>query len=261
LIALPTSLGNVAQAAAELLGRTVIVASGVGAVVAAFALIWRFLAGTVGARAIALGRLGRLAAGVRPQYFIGVLGEPAFEREIEGVGTEFVFVTRWYYVAAYVNSGSVVAFLVTLRRRTRVRARIPDERGNWRSVKLSSLRFSSLESKPTAIAGWTGAHNFGYLEGHYYGNPGGYQTFLFGIRDAGIILGPMPYDELFASTDQEPILELRMGSRLDEFLASELVRQFRDHDNPNSYGVVGPSGYDLSISNLGVDVNLVRTLR
>jgi hypothetical protein len=52
-------------------------------------------------------------------------------------------------------------------------------------VTLGKTTMAAVYGLPMWVRGTVGARRFSYFEGHYFGNPGHYQTFVYGISDAG----------------------------------------------------------------------------
>jgi hypothetical protein len=129
---------------------------------------------------------------------------------------EAVWVDRDYYVHAIADMDETVhAYSVTSRsKRFHPRLRIPGGHGIERRWLIAKIRRSKWGTKRNPVvalrksrfhelgqlqqgAGWIGAHNWHYFEAYWYGNPGLYQWFIFGINDAG---GYGPWSEEMRQT-------------------------------------------------------------
>lgn len=145
----------------------------------------------------------KLAPSVRPVYVEQMFGQATFSRDIPnrnlipdeelspGSQDENKLVTAkvWMlgkdgYLTTWESGDAVIAYSLTAARwRFCPKIRVgPDVYG--RKIRLGWTRFSVLE-EPNAWRSFCGAHNFGYIEEHYFGNPGEYQTWMCGVSDVG----------------------------------------------------------------------------
>ncbi|MGW7008737.1 ETEC_3214 domain-containing protein [Streptomyces sp. NPDC054933] len=128
-----------------------------------------------------------------------MFGEPAWEHrgtltryETESATADVELVVRvWplgkmgYLVTWYTSADEVAMYGLSTRSRW-FRPRIsvgPDH-----SIKLGKSRLTELPAPPTGPTGGryaaVGARRFGYAEVHFFGNPGGYRTWIVGVSDA-----------------------------------------------------------------------------
>lgn len=93
-------------------------------------------------------------------------------------------------------------------------------------IRLGRTRFVEIESfaKPERIRSTLGARRFYYYEEYYFGNPAKYQTFLFGIGDAG-----------YSHRDHPGIPAL-----LSEGIDDPAIREFRQDAVINTYAITAP---------------------
>jgi hypothetical protein len=147
----------------------------------------------------------KLAPSVRPVYVEQMFGQATFSHDIpsrdlipkkeiapEGWDeNELITVRVWPlgrdgYLTTWEVGDKVLAYsLTTTRWRFCPRIRVgPDYPGHHR-VRLGRTRFSALDT-PDSWESFCGAHNYGYVEQHYFGNPGGYQTWYCGVSASGI---------------------------------------------------------------------------
>jgi hypothetical protein len=169
---------------------------------------------TLGRRRDRYKRLSRLGTGAQLNFFEAVLGEPpAIQRTVTGKAyidgdpddgplevdkdyLESIFLDRFFFVQTISNDDeTVVAFSITTRakRFNPVFTGVPDP--PWRQrlwltlrfgrrparlfrVKLGQTPFAELDD-PIFVQPWVGVRAASYSEGHYYGNPGYYQHYVF----------------------------------------------------------------------------------
>ncbi|TQF05536.1 hypothetical protein E6W39_29050 [Kitasatospora acidiphila] len=97
------------------------------------------------------------------------------------------YLTTWCTLA----DDTVVMYGVTTRSRW-FQPHVPV--GPDYSIKLGRSRFAELPDPAQRPTGGrfaaVGARRFGYAEGHYFGNPGGYQTWIVGACDSGAPMSP-----------------------------------------------------------------------
>lgn len=239
------------------------IAGGIVAAVTLLGLLRTAFNRTLGRRGEAQRRLSKLAAGVQINYFTSVLGQPAIKRADDDV-VEYVFVDRLFYVHVLTSPAddSVIQFAVTTR------ARRFHPRARWwtlnrsHQVRLGKTSFAQFGQTPERISGSLGAHNFGYSEIYYLGNPGGYQKYVLAINDAG------PVDHLDVEAFNE-ILVPGAGPTfdLDEAAAAALIdsevgARLRSSSRPNTYCVTALLEHAVLNAwlGVGVDVNAVRVL-
>jgi len=178
---------------------------------------------------------------------------------------ENIYVDRDFYVQALTDKdNTVLAFGVTTRKKW-FRPKLLSPGGYWRepglirrvlrlggrispifNVKLGKTRFSELE-QPVAVAGFLGAHNFGYWEAHWLGHPGNYQHYVFGVNDAR----PRAFDSTSVLFPTGASWELSWPDAAQtHFEKVSHLGTFRSAAAPNTYAVLGqtmsPDEYPLT---------------
>jgi hypothetical protein len=181
---------------------------------------------TLGRRHVAYRRLSRLGTNAQLSFFTAVLGEPpAMRRTIDAMVTrlaeeghrslrqvsfvECVYIDRWFFVQTLTDSDdAVMAFSVTSRKprfRPRLlspggtaspshsffRRRRPHSFKPFFDIHLNKSRFEQLP-EPGRVVAFLGARRAGYMEGHWFGNPGHHQWYAFAMNDAAPSSGGAP---------------------------------------------------------------------
>lgn len=242
------------------------------AAVALAGLIRSIYRRTLGRRRDRYDRLHRLGTNAQLSFFDAVLGEPAaMRRTIEGWVTRYddegqpyrepkdyiecVWIDRDYYVQAVADTDETIhAYSVTVRRKrfkprfrppggTGVERRWPLRRllGEYRfqpnkEIVLGRTRFAEL-GRPGSSACWVGAHNLHYFESYYLGNPGHYQTFVYGVNDAGAWAWDLPLGGDFYMHN----FSWGFGSGEDaDYDSMERWQTFRRGARINTYTVLSP---------------------
>jgi hypothetical protein len=158
-------------------------------------------------------QLRRIGVGVRVGYVTALIGSPAFTRRIgdqsisdetgdkrrSRPATEVVYALQDAFEQVIaIDDGDLddrpVALLAVTQRDLRFRPKLrnrgvfADHRGKP-ALQLGRATFASLEqavgATPNGLHGWLGARRSGWAESYYFGNPGGYQTFIVALNDAG----------------------------------------------------------------------------
>jgi hypothetical protein len=190
---------------------------------------------------------------------------------------ENIYADRDFYVQALTDKDDTVqAFAVTTRAR-RFRPKIVSpgfsshEPGWLRralrrqgrltpifSLRLGKSRFSEL-GQPDRVAGYLGAHTFGYWEAHWLGNPGNYQTYVFAVNDAGAE-GFHSATTLFP-LDDAAAWDIQWPDGVRDFEDLPNLHAFRRSAVMNTYAVLGPSmSLDDYPITYGPHVHHVRTI-
>jgi hypothetical protein len=173
-----------------LLGVLVVLLSSLITITGGISVLYKFYRSSLGYKRARRLDLRRLSAGVNINYFREILGSPVFVNVKEDK-RESVFVNKHFYVQAIADlTESVLAFSVTTRSS---RFNPVLKLGPYSAsrevlhVRLGRTKFAALDSfaKLTSIFSSLGARRFHYHEEYYFGNPGDYQTFIFGVNDAG----------------------------------------------------------------------------
>ena len=248
---------------ATLPGQILGLAALVTAITTLVNLLWRLytaLWDRIGRRRTLTRKLRQLSCEVNINVFEYHLGiPPQYVNSTEGtVGDnkhEYIFVLDDVYVQAIAASGRVICFSVTTRRQAF--HPVLEYYGAF-PITLGRTRFQDFGDEPSGVQGWLGARRWGYGEAYYYGNPGGYQTYVYSINDAGADSGAQNiaavFDEagyvafgLLNDSPNEGFAHPEMASWLDR----ESVRVFRQQAVINTVTVVGPQKEVRSILKLG----------
>lgn len=127
---------------------------------------------------------------------------------------------------------------------------------------LCATPFSALGT-PSGVRLNIGARRFEYTEVYYYGNPGGYQHFIWSFNDAGVgdlaAFGELSQASIYRHSDGIFVGEHGVESRLPTE-----IQNFRAQTSPNTFTVIGPTGKPLGLEQegwIGIDKDRVRTLR
>jgi len=172
---------------------------------------------TIGHKKRMLELVTSFKAGSNFAHFKSELGEPSITSSFKSGDSELredVFVMPNFYIVTYTDTnGKVVFYAATTRLKSFAPSFvIPSMQKDVEDTKvtLGKTRFSSLPFSDKFISHVTynkergeystdwdgnyvylcGAHDFFYYERYYFGNPGNYQTFYFGLNESGY--GKMP---------------------------------------------------------------------
>ncbi|MEW2497517.1 ETEC_3214 domain-containing protein [Streptomyces nodosus] len=237
-----------------------------GVLVASWTLVKTITEGwrrTIGRRRYLTTRLRKIAPGVRHDYVESLLGEPkwqstmtcthliAAERE-EGDDKDRkaeITIRTWplsrlgYLVTWSENDVVIMYGITTTSWWFRPRVLIDEKR-----IRLGKTPFAALNDTDEHRA-WLGNRRFGYLESHYFGNPGGYRWWYVGVNDVAYNAVPLSFDWFDDSHTQ------LLPDRRDAYRANAPI---------NTVVVSGTALYEelqdgsfFGIS-LGVDQDLVR---
>jgi len=190
--------------------------------------------------------LNHLATEVQINYFKKYLGDPVFiNYSKDRSQKEYIFVDKDYYVQAITNSDDkVLSYAVT----TRAKNFNPSYNDGTVKTLLGKSTFADLNknsSSPIVCYGFLGntTPSF-YFEQYAYGNPGNYQTYLYGINDAGY----WNWQELNSSYTEGKIIEKDIFSQtketgipVDLYDCNSIPQQFRSKAIINTYIVVSPN--------------------
>ncbi len=184
---------------------------------------------TIGFKRVLRRQILQLSAGVNIAHFQAVLGPQMFARTISA-RREHVFVNKYSYIQAITDlDGSVTAFSVTTRKSNFNPILVLGPfsiTGEVLQIRLGKTKFAEIESfaKPGGIVSSLGARRIHYYEDYYFGNPGNYQTFIFGINDAGYL------DHGHPPTPYQPALSVKDAE----------VKEFRERSVINTYTITAP---------------------
>jgi len=253
---------------------------------------------TLGRRKDLYSRIGRLGTGAQLAFFEAVLGEPAATRrtvtgkgyvdvpqegvaEVERDYCESFFITQDYFVQTISDDdGSVLAFSVTTRakrfnpvftgfpsasvsqplwRRLIFR---PRHEGLFR-VRLGRTRFGEFDH-PEFIRHWVGARVAAYSEGHWWGNAGLYQYYVFTASPVGF---PLPSGRLLEVAESlghrdYPYADYPDPSKSPLLDDTSWLAEFRNDSAITTYTVIGRylSPDHFPQTSYGPHIDDVRTL-
>jgi hypothetical protein len=208
--------------------------------------------------------LTSLAPNMQVDYFIETLGVPAF-REKRTNAEDLVWVRPEAHIRAVSEDGTVMVYSITTRKRrftpTFMRGHVITTEGDSLEVQLGRTRFGDVPFGPSGVYGQTAARRQGYSEIHYYGNPGGYMTYVYALSDAG--WQPPSSSGLTRALVNHPDIDVRAASDARDALPQldpELVAQ-RGPAAFNTFAILSPSWADR-VTDLGftpgADQDLVR---
>ncbi len=190
-------------------------------------------------KAVLYDKLANLAPETNINYFISQLGEAAFINTYKSGLREYIFVHKLFYVQAIVDkSEKVIGYSVTTRDKNF------NPRFSFFDIYLGKSTFQDLAKefgdsrKPDWLISYLGAHDLFYTEGYYMGNPGGYQSFFFGMSMAGY----SNENEYSVIPDyQTKDLTLSFGSLGEEELPQEIQTFLANNANTiNTYSILSP---------------------
>src|SRR6266540_1446330 len=139
--------------------------------------------------------LALLSCGVQVDHFQHVLGRPPqfVNRSEEHV--EHVFVLRDAYVQTVTDLNNKVLYFSITTRTPRFH---PTLEHYAHEVTLGHTTFEQLGyEQPDGVLASLGARRFSYSEAYYFGNPGGYNTFVYSMNDAGYTSGEGLIQKIF----------------------------------------------------------------
>jgi hypothetical protein len=204
-----------------------------------------------------------LVPGVNISVYQDKFGKPMFTQSLtEKNIKEYVFVNPHFYLDAVTNSSdAVLYFSVTIRDETfQPIFKSPGYPKNQPSfqITLGVSTFGDIPTLPEYIISFLGAHDFSYYETRYFGNPGHYQYFGFGLNQSGYFSSnAKAYISVFANN---ALYGERVWAITEQNLA--ILEDFRTKVAFNTYAVSAPSVVINNYAgfNLGVNYYQVRTL-
>jgi acetyltransferase-like isoleucine patch superfamily enzyme len=128
-------------------------------------------------------------------------------------------------------------------------------------IRLAKSIFTELDA-PQRVDAWLGARRFAYSEQHWLGNPGHYQTYVFAVNDAGVVIGELGrlLNRLMESERiQSPERTWQFDPGDDRIQTMHALMNFRKGVRINTYVVVGPNVTPDQVP-LGPDADVIRTL-
>jgi len=214
-------------------------------------------------KAVEYKKLETLHAGFTLAKFEEQLGPPIFqERDLEAKVTESTFQRSGYWVQTISGRGGTVLFFSITSCDI---AFAPTFKFAGGSVTLNKSTFASVGSGPLGsveskyfLSGATANSNF--LDIAFGGNPGNYQTFVWGLDDACISWLRL-YENLFTAK-LLPFPNNRFDFRGPPARGGVAVLRFRHRAVVNTYGEAAPGVQlsELGRFQLGVDRIKVRTV-
>lgn len=201
----------------------------------------RLYSETVGRRRSDYRKLRALACGVRTEYVTELLGEPVFLNYHESCrdGRHTEWVERIYLLkeccvqTCCTMAGQVAAFSITTMtakfRPVVFFPRTGEHAGQELVLGLHTL--DAVSDEPISADFFVSPHTWGYVEQHYMGNPGYYQTYALGYNNSSDV-GSFETTYLFEN-DLDAVMR---GSTIPVAALGE----FRKHSIPNTITTVGP---------------------
>ncbi|MGW5343388.1 ETEC_3214 domain-containing protein [Streptomyces sp. NPDC004050] len=234
--------------------------------------VWRL---TLGYRWHLIAQLRKIAPGVRHDYVEALLGEPKWqstmtctrladpeaeatkktrkakvERADEDRKVELTVRTwrlSWLgYLVTWCEEDAVVMYgITTTSWWFRPRVLVGDTR-----IRLGKTLLSAL-ARPEQHRPWVGNRRYGYLEEHFFGNPGGYRSWYVGVND----IGYQPVPPMLDWDDAETELNLMPDEKRDVYRARAPINTVVISGIALYEELQKGEFFDLS---LGVDQDLVR---
>ena len=204
-----------------------------------------------------------LVPGVNISVYQDKFGKPMFIQSLrEKTIKEYVFVNPHFYLDAVTDtSDAVLYFSVTIRdEKFQPTFKSHGYSKNQPSfqITLGVSTFGNVPTLPEYIISFLGAHDFSYYETRYFGNPGHYQYFGFGLNQSGYFSSnAKAYISVFANN---ALYGERVWAITEQNLA--ILEDFRTKVAFNTYAVSAPFVVinDYAGFNLGVNYYQVRTL-
>ncbi|MFA6408342.1 MAG: ETEC_3214 domain-containing protein [Candidatus Paceibacterota bacterium] len=202
-----------------------------------------------------LRKIDQLAASVNINLFFEILGSPVFINTSEN-RKQYVFINDLFYADATADlNGTVLMYTVTTRRSDfNPTLKLANAIA---AIKLGIDTFQELDAVAFGsgkVSSGLGNRRAFYFEEYYFGNPGLYQTYLFGINDAGSQKGTE------GGSVNGSIYNLGATETTDP-----RIQDFRKAAVINTFGVTAPYNNNLDEIGvnlrLGVDLDQVRTVR
>lgn len=189
-------------------------------------------------------QLNQLAIGVSEAYILSIFGAPTYGAIVDGSGW-LAWALDYVNLSVFFHSDRVDAFTVTLID--------PDYRFDMGSLTLGYFpaalgqsTFAETGGQPSGQTLSLGARRVSYSESHYYGNPGGYLTYILGFSDsspAGDL--PMPRDGAPASamaTGEFAELVADPTETNPTSAQQRVLDELHAKGRPNTVSVMGPGG-------------------
>ncbi len=144
---------------------------------------------TIGRRRAQSRILDQLACGSSLEFVESLLGLPQFLEKIDGREQRiYRLAGSWVVVELYERA--MLSFSITI---TDPRMYHSTERLSFGQlhVRLGRSDFADVSHHPSGERMWVGARRHGYLQHHYFGNPGGYQDYWLSHNMCGATTGPL----------------------------------------------------------------------
>jgi len=200
----------------------------------------RLYSETVGRRRSDYRKLRALACGVRTEYVTELLGEPVFlsngcsRRDDQHTD----WVDRIYLLkeccvqTRCTTTGQVATFSITTMtskfRPVVFFPRIGEHAGE--ELVLGLHTFEAASDEPISADFFISAHTWGYVEQHYMGNPGYYQTYVLGYNNSSFA-GTFATEHL-SENDRDAVMR-------GDVIPVSALGEFRKHSIPNTITTVG----------------------
>lgn len=195
---------------------------------------------TIGHKYKMLQRIEKLSADVNIGYFKELIGSPVFINDLENndneAKKEYIFVDNLFYLQAIADkTDKVLAYSITSRKsdfNPKIKFSSYQVGEKPILIELAKSRFSELgNEQPRGIISSLGAHDFFYTEAYYFGNPGNYQTYFFGLNESGYG-GIGEKDSVIYPPDRFKDNDINIDDKD--------IQEFRGKAIINTYGVAGP---------------------
>ncbi len=203
-----------------------------------------------------------LACGQPIAYVISLFGPPALSRTHDGDLTESVFYTPHALVQLLSDEAIGTRRLSITVTDERFALRVRDLTFDQTDVRLGKSKFWNLTHDETGHVVDVGAGRLNYVEGHYFGEPGADQSYLFAFNDVGV----GEFDD--AALRGVGLTSLRDGIFADEpapvdVQGADRLRSFRSATTINTLTVVEAAAAPALIRLLphGIDRDYVRVFR
>lgn len=219
---------------------------------------------TISDHELAYSKLEELATGISAQNLESIFGTPRAKRPLDNKYSakqidgkyisrelsdnydgfiERIFVDPRYYVQTISTKDEVVVFYSVTSRTEDFNPKVPieiyslNESGQpydtISNLRIGKMSFGDIEGyKPERcdVAVWISQPSY-YVESNYFGNPGGYDHYLFSIATAG-----------FGSEEQQSMIisfdRFLIDNKTNNMLLNQSFISWREAAKPNAYGVL-----------------------
>jgi hypothetical protein len=216
-------------------------------------LVINFLRSLLFKEAASKKQIEKLVPATNINFFNEILGSPTFVNK-RNKTKQYVFIKDLFYVDAITDfENKVLAYSVTTRDKNFNPSFTLGPYSTDKKqvvIKLGKSTFSEVDDlwkHDAKITSGLGNRRMCYREEHYFGNPGLYQTYIFGMNDAGYI-----------DSGDPSILNMGITKTSDP-----RVEEFRKTAVINTYTIIAPfvNPDELEITTwLGPDLDQVRII-